>query len=101
MSRWGWWTRSPCEDLSDIVVTASLDKSMAPHMKEGTQFWIVRPRVGFGGVSGLGTLLSGAYVEFDPGAGAPARAFVGLAEPPPITSRVPGTQFPLRTDHLG
>ena len=39
------------DDLSHIVVSASLDKSMAPHMKEGTRFWIVRPRVGFGGVS--------------------------------------------------
>jgi paraquat-inducible protein B len=89
------------DDLSHIVVTASLDKSMAPHMREGTQFWIVRPRVGFGGISGLGTLLSGAYVEFDPGGGPPAHDFVGLAEPPPITSRVPGTEFILHTDRLG
>jgi paraquat-inducible protein B len=89
------------DDLSHIIVTASLDKAMAPHMKEGTQFWIVRPRVGFGGISGLGTLLSGAYVEFDPGGGPPAHEFVGLEEPPPITSRVPGSQYLLRTDHLG
>jgi len=89
------------DDLSHIIVTASLDKAMATHMKEGTQFWIVRPRVGFGGISGLGTLLSGAYVEFDPGGGPPAHEFVGLEEPPPITSRVPGTQYILRTDHLG
>ena len=89
------------EDLSHIVITASLDKTMEAHMKEGTRFWIVRPRVGFGGVSGLGTLLSGAYVEFDPGEGQPAHDFVGLAEPPPITSEVPGTQFVLRTDKLG
>ena len=89
------------EDLSHIVITASLDKTMESHMKEGTRFWIVRPRVGFGGVSGLGTLLSGAYVEFDPGEGQPAHDFIGLAEPPPITSEVPGTQFVLRTDKLG
>ena len=89
------------DDLSNIIVTASLDKSMAAHMKEGTKFWIVRPRIGFGGVSGLGTLLSGAYVEFDPGGGPPANEFVGLPEPPPLTSRVPGTQFVLRTDQLG
>jgi paraquat-inducible protein B len=89
------------EDLSHIVVTASLDKSMEPHMREGTRFWIVRPRVGFGGVSGLGTLLSGAYVEFDPGDGQPARDFVGLAEPPPITSQKPGSVFVLHADRLG
>jgi paraquat-inducible protein B len=89
------------EDLSHIVVTANLDKNMEAHLKEGTRFWIVRPRVGFGGVSGLGTLLSGAYVELDPGEGPAAHDFVGLAEPPPITSQVPGTQFVLRTDRLG
>ena len=89
------------EDLSHIVVTANLDKTMETHMKEGTRFWIVRPRVGFGGVSGLGTLLSGAYVEFDPGEGQPAHDFVGLAEPPPITSQVPGTEFVLSTDRRG
>lgn len=89
------------DDLSHIVITADLDKSMTAHMKEGTQFWIVRPRIGFGGVSGLGTLLSGAYVEFDPGNGRPTLDFVGLPEPPPLTSRVPGTQFVLRTDRLG
>ena len=85
------------EDLSHILVTASLDQTMATHMKEGTQFWIVRPRIGPGGISGLGTLLSGAYVEFDPGDGPPVTEFVGLAEPPPITSQVPGTEFVLRT----
>jgi paraquat-inducible protein B len=89
------------EDLSHIMLTASLDKSVAAHMRQGTRFWIVRPRVGLGGVSGLGTLLSGAYVEFDPGDGEAALDFAGLPEPPPITSRVPGTEFLLRTDQLG
>jgi paraquat-inducible protein B len=89
------------DDLSHIVVTASLDRSVAPHMRAGTRFWIVRPRIGLGGISGLGTLLSGVFIEFDPGDGQPADDFVGLAEAPPITSRVPGTQFVLRTDRLG
>ncbi len=41
------------DDLSHIVVTASMDKSIEHHVNEGTQFWIVRPRIGVGGVSGL------------------------------------------------
>jgi paraquat-inducible protein B len=89
------------DDLSHIVVTATLDRSVAPHMKEGTRFWIVRPRIGLGGISGLGTLLSGVFIEFDPGDGEATHDFVGLAEAPPITSRVPGTRFVLRTDRLG
>ena len=38
-------------------------------MTAGTRFWVVRPRVGASGVSGLGTLLSGAYIGLDPGQG--------------------------------
>ena len=32
-----------------------------------TRFWVVRPRLGLAGVSGLGTLISGAYVAADAG----------------------------------
>src|SRR5687767_275444 len=47
------------EDLSQVVVTAAMVKNAEPYMNEGTRFWIVRPRIGAGGVSGLGTLVSG------------------------------------------
>jgi paraquat-inducible protein B len=89
------------DDLSHIVVTASMDKSIEDHVTERTQFWIVRPRVGITGVSGLSTLLSGAYVEMQPGEGKPSRNFTGLEEPPPIAADVPGTRYLLHTDRLG
>lgn len=89
------------DDLSQIMVTAEMVKNIQSHVNEGTRFWVVRPRVGAGGVSGLGTLLSGAYIELDPGGGAPATTFVGLEEPPPIRSDVPGRQFLLETDRIG
>lgn len=88
-------------DLSRIVVTAQMVKGAGPYMTTGTRFWIVRPRVGAGGVSGLGTLLSGAYVEVDPGQGDATRDFTGLEEPPQISSNVPGKAFTLRADTLG
>jgi len=88
-------------DLSHIVVTASMVKNAESYMNEGTRFWIVRPRIGAGGVSGLGTLVSGAYVEVDPGEGEPTTSFVGVEEPPPITSDVPGTRFVLEAAQLG
>ena len=88
------------EDLSDIIVTAELAKGAGPHMNDGTRFWIVRPRVGAGGVSGLSTLVSGAYVEVDPGQGEAKSAFVGLEEPPLIDSDVAGKEFVLRADTL-
>ena len=89
------------KDLSGIIVTATLDKSAKPHLNDGTRFWVVRPRLGVGGVSGLGTLVSGAYIEVDPGQGIVRRNFVGLEVPPVITSDVPGTEFILKDDRLG
>lgn len=88
-------------DLQHILVTAQMVKGAEPYMTSGTRFWIVRPRVGTGGVSGLGTLVSGAYVEVDPGQGEPAYEFVGLEEPPQIRSSMPGSQYTLRADSLG
>jgi paraquat-inducible protein B len=89
------------EDLSHILVTAELSKGVEQHVTGGTRFWIVRPRIGASGVSGLGTLLSGAYVEMDPGEGEPTTDFTGMEEPPPISSDVPGTRYLLHADGLG
>jgi paraquat-inducible protein B len=89
------------DDLSHIVVTARIDRNLEDHITEGTRFWIVRPRIGASGVSGLGTLLSGAFIEMDPGEGAPTDTFSGLEEPPPISSDVPGTKYVLQAESLG
>ncbi len=89
------------DDLSHILVTAEMARETADHLTEGTRFWIVRPRVGAGGVSGLSTLISGAYVEIDPGQGEPIDSFVGMEEPPLISSDVAGREFVLRSDRLG
>jgi paraquat-inducible protein B len=88
-------------DLSQIIVTARMAKEIEPYMNEGTRFWVVRPRIGAGGVSGLDTLLSGAYVELDPGQGDRTDTFIGLEEPPPISSDAPGRQYLLRAKSLG
>jgi paraquat-inducible protein B len=88
-------------DLKRIVVTARLEQDANPFLTTGTRYWIVRPRVGTGGVSGLGTLVSGAYIEVDPGPGDYTREFTGLEEPPEIRSNVPGRNFVLRADSLG
>lgn len=89
-------------DLERIVVTIQMNHGTEPFLREGTSFWIVRPRIGAGGVSGLGTLLSGSYIELDPVTdGAQRRAFVGLEEPPLIRSTVPGTRYVLHAERLG
>jgi paraquat-inducible protein B len=65
-------------------------------------FWIVRPRVALSGVSGIGTLLSGNYIRFEPGKSTKKeRDFVALEVPPPATFGLPGREFVLRSDTLG
>ena len=55
------------DDLSGVVVTARMDKNVAPLLHSDNQFWIVSPRVSLSGVSGLGTILSGPYINMAPG----------------------------------
>jgi paraquat-inducible protein B len=89
------------EGGGDIIVTASLDKRAEPNLTEGTRFWVVRPRLGVGGVSGLGTLVSGSYIEIEPGTGAPTRTFTGLEVPPVVPAYEEGRRFMLRAESLG
>src|SRR3954453_1500243 len=89
------------DDLKEVVAVAELRKQVEPFMTEGTRWWVVRPRVGASGVSGLGTLISGAYIARAPGRGDPALSFPGRGEPPPMTSDVPGRRFSLHADGLG
>jgi paraquat-inducible protein B len=90
------------DDLRHILVTAEMVKEAESYMTEGTRFWVVSPRLGAGGVSGLSTLLSGVYIGVDPKPGdATTREFVGLAEPPLITSDTPGRHYMLRASTRG
>jgi len=89
-------------DLSQVVVTAQLTKDAKDYLSENTRFWVVRARVAGGGVSGLGTLFSGAYIGMDPGKrGKTARSFKGLETPPVVTTDLPGRHFMLKTERLG
>ena len=85
-----------------IVVTAELSKQSEEFLREDTRFFVVRPRITSGGVSGLGTLLSGGYVGMDIGKSRETRRdFVGLEVAPIVTGEEPGRQFVLRADDLG
>ena len=89
-------------DRKRVIVTVRLDRSAAGLAVKDTQFWVVRPRVGAGGISGLGTLLSGAYIGTDAGESTePRDSFVGLEGPPFVLRGEPGSVFVLRADDLG
>src|SRR5512134_1328184 len=89
-------------DRQTVLVTASLERSARWIAVDDTRFWVVRPRIGYGGVSGLGTLVSGAYIGADAGASVQERTrYVGLDQPPLVLRGEPGRNFVLRADDLG
>jgi len=88
-------------NYAKVEVTAKIAKSAAGLMVEDAKFWVVEPRITLSGVSGLGTLLSGNFIGFEAGRSTKdQRAFVGLSEPPIITSGR-GRAFTLRSLKLG
>jgi len=89
-------------DDSQVLVTVSLNESAENLARADTRFWVVRPRVGIGGVTGIDTLLSGAYIGVDKGSSARTRsAFTGLESPPAVINNMPGSRFVVQTDDLG
>jgi paraquat-inducible protein B len=90
------------KDYSRILVTAKMEKAAEGLLVEDARFWVVKPRVTLAGVSGIGTLLSGNYIRFEPGHSAnPGREFTGLEVPPSVATGLPGREFVLRADTLG
>ncbi|MCX4065880.1 MlaD family protein [Pseudomonas sp. S1Bt30] len=89
-------------DQKSVNATVQLAKQAESFTRADSQFWVVRPRIGAGGVSGIDTLLSGDYIGADIGQSETrARQFKGLENPPPITYGEPGKRFTLHTQTLG
>ncbi|WDD96402.1 MlaD family protein [Burkholderia sp. FERM BP-3421] len=90
------------KDLSHVLVDVQLKKESEDFAVKGSRFWVVRPRVGASGVSGLSTLLSGAYIGVDAGRSQDTeKNFSGLESPPAVTGDQKGTSYVLRGDSLG
>ncbi len=91
------------DDDSHVIVTCSASPEHARGLTEGARFWVVRPRIGAGGISGLGTLVSGAYIAALPGPrdAKPARHFEGLETPPIAPDEAPGLKLILHAEELG
>jgi len=93
-------------DRSRVLVKAQLNREGARYYTQpSARYWVVRPRLGMSGVTGLGTLLSGAYISVDApkelGDSEPVTVFEGLETPPEITSSREGRRVTLMTADLG
>ncbi len=90
------------DDHSHVTVTIELSKSARSFAVDDTRFWVVRPRIGTSGISGISTLLSGAYIGVDGGKSKTSREdFTGLESPPAIAADVPGKTYTLQSTDLG
>ncbi|MGL4224077.1 MAG: intermembrane transport protein PqiB [Vibrio sp.] len=67
-----------------IIATAQMTKDAQRMLREDSLFWVVKPRIGRDGVSGLDTLLSGAYIQLQPGQSTAAQDQFTVMDLPPI-----------------
>lgn len=90
------------KDRNDVVVQAKILRQDVDLLVQDTRFWVVRPRISAGNVTGLNTLLSGAYIAADVGhSSIEQREFRGLETPPVVVAGVPGRTFVLHTGEIG
>jgi paraquat-inducible protein B len=83
-------------------VLVQLKKEASGFTAKDTRFWVVRPRLDTSGISGLGTLLSGAYIGADAGTSEETSGeFTGLEVPPIVTRDASGRQFLLHARDVG
>jgi paraquat-inducible protein B len=91
------------DDLKSVLAFVELDSDYEHLLRRGTQFWVVKPRLSVTEFSGAETLITGAYIELDPG---PANAgkqshFEGLEIPPATNRAVPGLRLTLTAEQAG
>ncbi len=87
------------DDYNGAIATIQMGPDTQKLLVADTEFWVVKPRVGRQGISGLGTILSGAYIRLQPGARTESeRRFVALNHPPVPPAGTPGVSITLASD---
>jgi paraquat-inducible protein B len=89
-------------DLKHVLVTVQMNAGSKAYLTEKTRFWVVKARISAGSVTGLSTLLGGAYIAIDPVSGGKfVDKFKGLEQAPVVTTDQPGRHFLLKADSRG
>lgn len=84
------------KNYDGAIAKIRMQPEMGKLLVKDTKFWVVKPRVGRQGISGLSTIISGAYIQMRPGqSNEPARNFTALEKPPPTRTDVPGITLEL------
>jgi len=87
------------EDFSSAVIEVAMNEDTSRMLNADTRIWVVKPRIGRQGVSGLGTLLSGAYIRLQPGDSQEPQSHFNALEQPPVTPQeTPGQRLTLNSE---
>lgn len=90
------------KEHNGVVLEAQMRAEVSDLLKRDTRFWVVKPRIDESGITGLGTLVSGAYLEMAPGKDETVGEEFTLLENPPVTSsRDGGTHLRLQGEING
>ena len=91
------------DDMSHVIVTMRMSREADPYLTESARFWVVKPRLSSGSLAGIETLVSGSYIEMDPGGrdGERKLEFTGLEQPPGVRSGEPGRTFSVKAQRIG
>ncbi len=91
------------DDMSHVIVTVRMRREADPYLTDMARFWVVRPRLSSGSLAGIETLVSGSYIEMDPGGrdGARRVEFTGLEQPPGVRTGEPGRTFAVKAQRIG
>src|SRR5262245_49094597 len=89
-------------DHLSVIATAQMAPKTEGFLVADTTFWIVSPRISGANVTGLSTLISGAYIGMEIGKSKEhKRDFVALDTQPVVSGETPGRFFLLKTATLG
>lgn len=90
------------DDHRNVILTVQMAPETERFLVADTKFWVVSPRISGANVSGLSTLISGAYIGVQLGTSTEKRrAFEGLPNPPVVSADTPGRFFSLTSADLG
>ncbi|NHH86441.1 intermembrane transport protein PqiB [Cobetia sp. MB87] len=87
------------DNLDKTIVTARMSKDSERMLNANSRLWVVKPRIGREGISGLNTVLSGAYIQLQPGDSRDEEDhFVALEQPPVTTQDAKGLRIDLTSN---
>ncbi|MDE9554499.1 intermembrane transport protein PqiB [Xenorhabdus bovienii] len=90
------------DNLGQVIIKARLNDGMERLLYQDTAFWVVKPQIGREGISGLSTLLSGVFIELQPGnQGGEENKFSLLDSPPLASPDAKGVRLVLISEKAG